>query len=54
MELFTLIYNYFRKKFDDNFDESRSITSDVDEQTKPTDSQDKEYFQWVELLGSFQ
>ncbi|XP_056001633.1 protein arginine N-methyltransferase 6-like [Ostrea edulis] len=42
---------YKRKKFDDNFDESRSITSDVDEQTKPTDSQDKEYFQSYADVG---
>lgn len=45
MDLLNFVYKYFRKKLDDDTENSRTIPSNGEEQAIIAGSQDKEYFQ---------
>lgn len=45
MDLIHIIYKYFRKKLDSNFEDSASVKENGEEQAKKSGNQDREYFQ---------
>lgn len=50
MDLLNIVYKYFRKKLDDDTENSRTMSSNGEEQEIKAGSQDKEYFQWVTIF----
>lgn len=45
MDLLNFVYKYFRKKLDDDTENSRTMSNNGEEQEIKAGSQDKEYFQ---------
>lgn len=45
MDLLNFVYKYFRKKLDDDTENSMTMSSNGEEQEIKAGSQDKEYFQ---------
>ena len=45
MDLIHIIYKYFRKKLDSNFEDSVSVKDNGEDQGKKSGNQDREYFQ---------
>ncbi|XP_022300341.2 protein arginine N-methyltransferase 6-like isoform X1 [Crassostrea virginica] len=51
MDLIHIIYKYFRKKLDSNFEDSASVIENGEDQAKKSGNQDREYFQSYTDVG---